>query len=407
MVRNTHRRTKITVVIGSLDRGGAETHLMRTLPMLDSSKYDVEVLTFGRRGGMADQMEALGVKVLGPWFEGARILVHRRLRIIRAAIALLRVFCNFFIRRPDIVHFFLPESYLIAGPAALLAGVKRCVMSRRSLNQYFDRKPRYVKKIELWLHSKMSAILANSQVVAEQLIHQEKCDHRKVILLHNGVDVDFGKGERSLNFSKEFGVFEGEVTIVMTANLIEYKGHHDLLDACAELKHLNWRLLLVGKGIGSVENALMQQAQRSGIGQRVRFLGGRSDVQKILPHCDIGVLVSHEEGFSNAIIEYMASGLPVVATCVGGNLDAVVDGETGILVPAQNPKAIACALEVLIEDKVKRLSMGRRGEERVAQNFSQGKCVLGYEKIYDELSKKEPHLSDTGLLASDYMLNNM
>ena len=119
--------------------------------------------------------------------------------------------------------------------------------------------------------------------------------------------------------------------------------------------------------------------------KRIFWLGSRRDIPNLLSQADVGVLPSHEEGFSNAILEGMAAGLPMVVTDVGGNSEAVIDGETGFVVPSKDPKALAVALERLITDSEMRKSMGKAGRQRVEERFSLDSCVDAYEALFQEV----------------------
>ena len=112
-------------------------------------------------------------------------------------------------------------------------------------------------------------------------------------------------------------------------------------------------------------------------------VGARTDVPELLSLADIGLNVSHEEGFSNAVIEGMAAGLPMVVTDVGGNREAVVDGESGFVVPARDPEAMADALRLLIDDPRLREKFGAAGAGRVRENFGLARCIARYERIFD------------------------
>ena len=114
----------------------------------------------------------------------------------------------------------------------------------------------------------------------------------------------------------------------------------------------------------------------------IRRLGRRDDVPELLGTADIGVLCSPEEGFPNSVLEGMAAGLPMVVTDVGGNSEAVVDGETGIVVRARNRKALAAAILTLASGARKRRSMGEAGRRRVEERFSLDVCVARYGAFY-------------------------
>ena len=172
----------------------------------------------------------------------------------------------------------------------------------------------------------------------------------------------------------------------MVANLTAYKGHKDLLQALANIKEIvpgHWKLLLVGEDYG-IRDELVRLVARVGIEQHVCFLGARDDVPEILSSADIGILSSHQEGFSNAILEYMAAGLPVLATDVGGNAEALTCNE-GLVVPLGNLDSLGKAICHLMLDPKLRTSMGRSGRQRVKRLFSTEKMVNEHIKVYKGL----------------------
>jgi glycosyltransferase involved in cell wall biosynthesis len=118
------------------------------------------------------------------------------------------------------------------------------------------------------------------------------------------------------------------------------------------------------------------------LANHVKWLGGRDDVPQLLGAADIGVLASHEEGFSNAVLESMAAALPMVVTDVGGNAEAVVAGETGYVVAPHDPAELSQAIVRLARDRQLRASMGQAGRARVARHFTLAKCVDEYEEMY-------------------------
>jgi glycosyltransferase involved in cell wall biosynthesis len=141
-------------------------------------------------------------------------------------------------------------------------------------------------------------------------------------------------------------------------------------------------------GDGPLRNSLEQLAQALGVSDHVAFLGTRSDVPALLQQVTIGVNSSQNEGFPNAIIEYMAANLPVVATNVGGVPELVIDGETGTLVPSDNPSALADALLYLLRTPVVARRMGAAGRRRVEEHFTAQRMVRETEAVYEALLKQ-------------------
>jgi glycosyltransferase involved in cell wall biosynthesis len=159
----------------------------------------------------------------------------------------------------------------------------------------------------------------------------------------------------------------------------------------------DWLLICIGRDIGadgneleyssagSYQQVLEAQAARLGIGSRIRFLGDRADAPALLRMMDLVVQPSREEGFSNAVIEAMAAGLPVVATRVAGNAEALDDGRLGALVPAHDPRALAVAIADLYRSPQRRCELGRAARAHVFASYRLQTCVDAYEQIYRAL----------------------
>jgi glycosyltransferase involved in cell wall biosynthesis len=365
----------IIYVTMSLDVGGTEKHLSLIAPRLRAVGWKPVVVCLWRRGQLAASVEAAGVEVVGPsdsnlpskkWTRDAPSIA---LAWFKLAVLVLR-------RRPQVIHFFLPVAYLLGAPLALLLRVPIKVMSRRSLNLYQRGQPA-IHRIERWLHRKMSAVIANSKRVAFELIEREGCAPEKVGLIYNGTDLSEIAAAKPQNP-------KARLTLIMVANLIPYKGHADLVTALGEIAGRlprRWQLLCVGRddGLGDV---LRSQAESLGMCDNIYFLGQRSDVPQLLKAADIGILCSHQEGFSNAIIEGLAAGLPMVVSDVGGNAEAVTDGETGLVVPPHAPTALAGAILALASDPDRRARMGAAAQANAQRRFSIETCVESYDRLY-------------------------
>jgi glycosyltransferase involved in cell wall biosynthesis len=287
-------------------------------------------------------------------------------------------------RRPHILHLFLPTAYLVGGLCAVNSPVPIRLMSRRSLNDYQAKHP-VLAKLERWLHRTLSAAVANSRAVRRQLI-EEGIPAERTGLIYNGVEFVRPTTSRS-SIRQRHGIGEETLVLTLVANLIPYKGHRDLFTALAGVRDRipgDWLLLCVGRNDGT-QAELEFYARQLGIHDHIRWLAERQDVPEILAMSDIGILCSHQEGFSNSLLEYMTSGLPVVATDVGGNGEAVVGGETGYLVPPCDPLALGEALALLATDRGLRARMGEAGQRRAHELFSFDDCVRRYVNLYTGL----------------------
>lgn len=386
-------KKEIIFVIGTLGIGGAEGHVVSIVPGLVSKGWSVRVLTLVDKGALAPLLEAKGIPVISV-LKKEHIAILQKLsplfrRVVRLFLCILGVTRILKTQKKEknvLVHFFLPEAYVVGMISAVLArfnGPK--LMSRRSLNEYQKRR-RGVAWCEKKLYSKTTLILGNSAAVISQLVEEGvPADHLK--LIYNGINLEPFKVVTTRNVIREnLNIPQNALVMIMVANLIFYKGHADLLDALSRIKeHLpnNWHLLCVGRddGIGST---LKQKAENLGLSDHILWLGIRSDIPDLLTAADIGLLCSHEEGFSNAILEGMAASLPMVVTNVGGNAEAVLDGETGYVVPARDSKHLANAILKLVNNSDIASAFGLAGKARVKMHFALETCVDAYVQLYEE-----------------------
>jgi glycosyltransferase involved in cell wall biosynthesis len=388
------KNPSVVVVSSRLDIGGTERHLARVLPELRKHGIDVSLFVLERGGSLEQQLANEGVPVAGP--------DRRHSRFLNAVSAGWQFRKYFHRMRPDLVHFFLAEPYLVGSIATWGVNTTR-IMSRRSLALY-QRKHPMLALLERSLHRQTSALLGNSTAVVEDLI-RESGERDRVALIHNGIDLPprTTPAEQAA-MRAQLGIPIDGFVLVIVANLIPYKGHADLFAALGQIKERlpqPWRLMIVGRdqGIGS---RLRSDAADRGISGNLLWLDERVDAELLLSAADVSVLASHEEGFSNSLLEAMGRGIPVVATTVGGNLDAIVQGQSGFLVPMGTPAALAEAILDLADNRALRIRIGEGGRERVKTLFSLDACVRRYLNLYRGAARlhREPAQSVVDSLAA-------
>ncbi len=349
---------RVAVVISRLDVGGTERHLARVLPELKRRGIDITLYLMERGGVLESALLDQGVRIEGPRRGGPRFLHWPR-----ATLSLARWLRR---ERPTIVHFFLPRPYIYGSLAAEIAGHRRRIMSRRSLSDYMAQYP-LARSVERLLHLRTAGLIGNSQAVLDQLMTEVR-DKGKIGLIHSGIEMPKPVNAADRERVRRLLQIPNDVLVIaVVANLIPYKGHRDLIEALALVKDdlpQPWVLLAIGRdnGIGA---QLQQRAQILNVASNIVWLGERSDVADLLHGADIFVLPSHQEGFSNALLEAMAIGVPAIATRVGGNLDAVVDNETGILVNPKDPAALAASMLRLARDRDLRHRLAEAARRRV------------------------------------------
>jgi glycosyltransferase involved in cell wall biosynthesis len=363
--------TPVASVVTGLGVGGTERHLLAVLPRLRSHGFLPRVACLRRGGALAPDFAAAGIEVDELGGSGG---------VAEAICAVPRLRGWLTRHRPAIVHFFLPEAYLLGTIATLGLGGLARAMSRRSLNRYRHHHP-FASCLEMLLHRRMDALLANSTAVAMEL-RAECAPAERLHVIPNGLVFEPG-GDRAATRAT-LGLAPDALVIVAVANLIAYKGHADLLDALAAVRARlprSWTLLCAGRD-DRIGGDLAARAAAAGLGDHVRFLGQRDDVPALLAASDIAVSASHEEGSSNAVLEAMAAGLAVIATDVGGSAEAIQPGTGGLLVPPRDPAALGAALLSLAGDPDLRARLGNAARMRATRDFSLDACVERYAALY-------------------------
>lgn len=370
-------RRKVFFLVDSLNVGGTETQAVELATRLSPERYKVTLGCLRARGPLLEKLAGSAVSVREFYPNGGFDSLDGMYQMLRLAV---------FLRRSgfQIVHTHDLYSNLLGIPAAVIARVPVIISSRRDL-AHFDW---YQTGRRVWLRrlqSLSTAVLTNASAIREALLDEDHFAPQKVRVIHNGVDVDrFGRGSRDRDWLMPGGGHEKWVVLVGNMHS-DVKGHPWLIAAAAAItrEFPEARFVLVGDGAGKKD--FERQVAELGLGKHFSFLGRRGDVPRILGCCDIAVLPSRAEGLSNAVLEYLAAGLPTVASRVGGNAEIVEDGKTGLLVPPQDSSALAEALLRLIRDPDFAARLGKNGREYVASHFSFQRMIENTDQLYTEL----------------------
>ena len=369
-------RFNIVFVIDSLVVGGAESQLVMLARELHKRGYLCEVFALRAEGALLATLETLGIPVSNGNFSMGK----DRLTLLLGVWSLWRcIFRN----RPCVVHSYLPLSNFISSIVARLAGASVVITARRGLGIHQEMESRW-KYFDRISNALSSAITVNSKAVEEDTITRDGVDRGKLRCIYNGLDLSrFNiSASKSELMRLKLGLTPTDFAWVMVASLIDYKGHMDLLRAFAEFSNsTSTRLFLVGRDRGAQSNIEVMISEL-GIADRVILLGDRSDVPDILSAMNAYVMASHTEGFSNAILEAMAAGLPIVATTVGGNAEALQDGELGLLVEPHNHIALASAMHKIMNNQELRQKLSIAAALNVRRKYSVESMVNSYLELY-------------------------
>jgi len=372
MVSDPAARPHVMRVYSRLEVGGIEKQMLRVLPRLNAGRYRASLCLLKRPGELADELRALGVAVHVLPFKG-------RL----APTSLLALAKLFRAQGVSIVHAHVRESNTSATVAAKLARVPVIIASIHNVDtMHGGRRLLQDRFLDRW----RDAVVTVSDKVRDDYCAAVGIDPAKCVTIHNGLDLEaFTSGGRPRDAVRsELGLAPADRAVITVARLVTQKGHEVLLQAAARVVAAvpGARFLVAGEGHRLEE--LRAMAQSLGVGERVRFLGPRADVPDLDRASEVACLTSWREGFSNVVVESLASGLPVVATDVGGNREAVEEGVSGFLVPAGDAPAIAARLIELLRDEPLRARMAEAARRR-AERFGIDETVRKTEALYDRL----------------------
>jgi len=271
----------------------------------------------------------------------------------------------------EIVQTFFQDSTVFGGIVARMAGVPVRLASFRDLG--FWRTPSREFLLRM-IHRNMNGFLANSQAVKEHFMIRDGIPPDRIHIVPNGVDtaswpfVERSGPVRNIAFLGNINRRVKRTDVFLRAAALLAEGYPDI----------TWHII----GDGQYRSRLDALVSELAIGERVVFAGRVEDVPRYLAAMDIGVNCSDSEGFSNAILEYMLSGCPVVATAVGGNTEVVAHGVTGVLVPPGDPESLAGGIRELIGNPILRGQVAKKARAVVEKRFNWDICVRTHEEFY-------------------------
>lgn len=380
---------RVTFVIGTLDVGGTETQIALLSEGLMARDWKVEIFALDARGPLMLRLERLGI----PFVDGG-YRSHSKFRLVwlmALAKSGLKLTWHLFRARPYVVHGFLPLTNFYAGLAGALTRRPVIITSKRALGCHQERHPKF-KWLDVIANRLSHVITANSRAVAIDTARRDHYPLADIRVIYNGLDFSRFETAGALRDARRKGLGLGadDVAIVIVANIIEYKGHSDLLKAFGIISNTysKCHLFIIGEDRG-VRDGLDSTFAKEPWFNRVHFLDQRQDVPELLLAMDVGVLASHEEGLSNALLEKLAAGLPVAVTDVGGNREAIEDMPNCLLVSPKDPADLARGIMEIIAclpgDEVNR----QERRSLVRKRFSVAAMIDSYEQLYFQRSSND------------------
>lgn len=359
---------KITYLVSSLGAGGKERQISYLLKYL-SSKHSIQLIVFSSNI-FYEEIKHLPIQI--------DIILEKKASI-KAIKQLNKLVKNF---RPDIIHTWDIALHLPLIPYITFKNIRLINGAIRHAGKL--KKNLYQKILYYFSYLTSYKIISNSR---QGLIVEGLINNQKSIVIYNGIPVS-ETISLDANFLKNFPEFDCK--IVMVARFNDGKDYNTFIEIAKKILFDNNKIgfFCIGDGVNKKN---CEKLADSHLNTNIFFLGQRNDVHQIVNQFDIGVLLNntngHAEGISNSIMEYMAFGLPVVATNAGGTPE-LLNEDCGFLVPAFDVDKITSIINKLIQNPSLRRQLGNNAKTRIKEHFSLQVMYNSYEKLYDNSIKK-------------------
>ncbi len=364
--------SKKTIVhlIQSLDSGGCENMLLRTLPLM--KKFNHIIVTLNRRGGLADKFEKKGIRVININQKSlVDLFSYRRLKLKLKEISPSLIITYLF--HADLIGRLYVQSFI------------NCKVIPFLRTTYNHKNYWQARLFETITKSLVYKYIANSEAVKDFYVHKIGVSKNKIIVIPNGIDVDYYNSiPKDYKLRTKLGIKQSDKVIICVANFHINKGHKYLLEAFEQVykKYKNIKLLLVGDG--SEKENLKNQIKFYDSKNNIIFLGKRDDVPYLLKISNIFVLPTLFEGMSNSILEAMACGLPIIATNIPENI-YILNDNSALLVPIKNSHALSHNIVRLITNHKLRSFVENNAKRKANINFDLDNIARILSKEIDEL----------------------
>ena len=367
-------RVKVLYFLNSLVRGGVEEHVLGLLRGIDRDKFE-PVLVCPQK--LIDLIKDELMKAQVRYYP----VCIRRWRNIGEIGKFIHILKK---EKPDIVHSHLFYATMFAAPIAKLCGVKK-IISTAHLREAWRKGIKKAYFVDRFFYRFVDEIIAVSYAVKDYLVEEKKIPESKITVIHNGVDVEKFKPISRPGLSNNHSFSQDRVlkfTIGVIGRLEPQKGHKYFFEALGMLNGKLEDVEIKILGDGSLRKELEDQSRSLNCGNRITFLGFRSDIVSQIQNLDLIVLPSLYEGLPLTALEAGAMGKPILATAVDGSAEVVLDGETGMLVPAADSAALKEAIEKILNDKKTLQEFGEKARKHIISNFDLLNQIRKTESLY-------------------------
>lgn len=373
---------KLTIIIDRMasDLGGTEGQIVKLIKGL-SIRHEIDLIVFQRSDWLVQAASWLPCRVhiveLGGVMRPGFILgVWKLWRLLKQL-------------QPSVVHTFFPIANIVGVLIARFAGVKGVLASRRDYGFWIT--PGYLKATR-FANRFVDSIVVNSPQVRSFTERIEGVPADRLEVIYNGVDLDaLRRDSPNLSLKNKLGIPPHHRVIALVANYRPIKRHDTLLHATRALidKHPDICLLFVGaySSANAWRTEVLALAESLGLKERVHLAHAKGDIADYLSIMHIGCNCSESEGLSNAVIEYMAAGIPCIVSNGGGNPDLITDGVNGLVYPVGDQHALAEKLDLLLSNEEIRRQYAVAGQDKVRREMALPTILDRFEQHYQWAAK--------------------
>ena len=373
---------RVFILSTGLAYGGAETQLVRLVTRLKARGWDVQVVCLTPPKAFVEDLEATGIPVFS-------LCIQRKLPDPRPILRLARLIRAW---QPHIVHSHMVHANLLARLVRLLAPVPVLICTAHNIDEKGRRGSGRLREMAYRLTDPLCEFTTQvSRAGMERYARIGAVPRHKIRYLPNGVDTErfCPDPELRARLRQELGL-ETAFAWLAVGRFDVQKDYPNMLQAFKRVAQERHEVRLLIAGDGPLRPAMEQLAHELGVADRVKFLGIRRDIPALMNAANAYVMSSAWEGMPMVLLEASASGLPIVATDVGGNSEVVIDGKTGFLVPPKDPEALAWAMLYLMDlPGEERRRMGEAARQHIEANYSLDRVVDQWEALYRELLERK------------------
>jgi len=371
---------KITYIIDQFigRLGGTENQLLKLIRGLDKNKFQVQLVSLDGTDWLQKNASLFECE--------CKMLSINRTDKLSTYVNYFKLIKYLQTYKADVVHTFFPLSNSLCVMAAKVAGVKNIVSSRRDYGEWMNNKYLIATRLA---NLAVKKIVVNAQSVKDLTKMMEKVSDDKIQVILNGIDTSLYQSvHQDYDLKKVLQIPDRNKVIGIIANFREMKHHHIFIQAAHKMLKTRQDISFILIGGGSRESHIKALAESLKIANNVWFCGQQEDVIPYLSIMDVGINCSKREGLSNAVMEYMATGVPCVVSDAGGNTDLITHDVNGYVFALDDYQTLAHLSLKLLADAQTRGKFIAKAREKIEQEMSMEKMIGKYETLYENLVAK-------------------